>query len=82
MAEEFGDYKHTCVTTISEVVEQALADILAIRREIRQVTEEEEECSKTIIYKSIIDAVTSHLSQIKTTVLKVLFGADLITVVT
>ena len=82
MAEEIGDCDKSYATTISKVVEQALVEIMAIRRELRQMTAEDEEYSKSIICKSIIEVVKNHMSNVKTELLKVLFGHRLIILVT
>ena len=82
MAEEIGDCDKSYAAIISKVVEEALVEIMAIRREIRQVTVEDEEYSKSIIFKSIVGVVTSHMSNVKSEMLKVLFESKLMIVVT
>ena len=82
MAEEVGGCDKSYTTTICKVVDQALDEIMAIRREIRQMTEEDEEHAKSIIYGSIIDVVTNHMSNVKAEMLLVVFRYTLTILVT
>ena len=65
MAEEIRDCDVSYITTVSKLVDDAVVDVMALRREIRQTAEEEEQSSRTLFYLSIVDVVRDHIENVK-----------------